>query len=137
MAITKVYGRWPTFHDAEVKSITLQRGPGEPFMDCSIHLFEMTSDISPSGHYVTTKHNIVVLRFSGIILYELKWFNAQNVIDGLDIQPAENGEGRLAVYLPSNSGAEARFNCDSVRIVSIEPYTSEQRVRDGSIYASH
>ena len=39
--LTDRFGRWPSFHDAEVVRARFERaGEDAPFMECDIHLFE-------------------------------------------------------------------------------------------------
>lgn len=133
--VTAIFGGWPSFHDAEIRSILLKRDPQGPFLECSVHVFQMTSEVDERGYYVNKNHTLVTLRFSGLRLYELKWFNNQNAIDGMEIEPATDGDGQFSVYLPSNSGCEASFNCDRISVSAAEPYTGEQMARDLSIYA--
>jgi hypothetical protein len=56
------FGHWPTFHDAEVLSITLDRS-GESRV--AIHAFAKTAEVDSSGHYVTTKHAVVTFFLNG------------------------------------------------------------------------
>jgi hypothetical protein len=132
-AVTAVFGKWPSFHDAEILSMRLQRGPGMPTLACSIHVFEMTSAVDTHGHYVLKNHYVVTLSFSGLVLHEIKWFNHQNAIDDLEIGFASEGERRFSVYFPSNSGCEARFDCDAIAVTSVEASIPEGVYSDRAI----
>ena len=121
-ALTAVFGEWPSFHDAEIVRMHLERGPDQPYLEAAIHVFRMTKEIDDHGFYVLTNHTLVTIRFIGIVLYELKWFNHQNAIDGLEIWPAEDGEGKFSVEFPSNNGCDARFNCDAIAVLSVAPF---------------
>src|SRR4051812_30983612 len=82
-----VFGRWPSFHDAEVLRLSLDRrsptGECEPTLDAIVHTWEMTSEIDPAGHYMMRNHVLVHLRFLGIDELKLDGFNAQNVLFAL------------------------------------------------------
>jgi len=52
---------WPTFHDAEVLSITLDRSRGSTV---AIHAFEMTPEVR-DGQYVLAKHAVVTFCLEG------------------------------------------------------------------------
>ena len=52
--LTDVFGRWPSFHDAEVTRIVLDRDE-TPYLEATIHVFEMTSQIE-HGAYVLKTH---------------------------------------------------------------------------------
>lgn len=127
--LTSIFGQWPSFHDAEVLSIVLDRaGDGGASLDAQAHVFEMTDAVDESGRYVLTKHTRVTLRFTNIDLRNLRWFNHQNSLSGLVIGrcPPDEGEGhRLLVNLGSNYGVEADFFCDRVIVIAAEPFTPD------------
>ena len=86
-------GRVPSFHDAEVVTLTLDReGSG-----CSIriHTFEMTPDIDAKGFFVLKNHLVVCFRLSEVVNLELGEFNHQNVIDGLSLSRTADRSFRL------------------------------------------
>src|SRR3954470_1120064 len=82
--LTDIFGRWPSFHDAEVVCIVLDRGERRPYLEASIHLFEITSQIE-HGAYVLKNHTLATLRFIEIYQLKLDDFNHQNVLFGLNI----------------------------------------------------
>jgi Immunity protein 50 len=91
--LTEIFGRWPSFHDAEVLSVSLdRRGDSGPTLDFSIYVFEMTPEVDGEGFFVLQKHTDVVLRFTGVDLLGLAWINQQNVIEELivsELEPAK------------------------------------------------
>jgi hypothetical protein len=89
------FGRWPTFHDAEVLSITLER-PGHARV--SIHAFEKTAEVDVSGHYILTKHTTVTFSFegfpldqSGLTNIKIEDFNHQNVLSSAAVNKIAGG----------------------------------------------
>jgi hypothetical protein len=83
------FGYWPTFHDAEVLSISLDRVKG---CEVSMHAFEMTAEVDWGGKYVLAKHATVVFRMEGFPLDEsgisntrIDFFNHQNVLSGVTV----------------------------------------------------
>lgn len=134
-ALVTVFGDWPSFHDAEVLEILLQRGPGTASLQALIHVFKMTAEIDAEGRYVNTNHTLVRFRFAGLELHSLKWFNHQNAIDDLEVTPVTEVPGRFSVYMPSNWGCDVEFTCESIAVLSVEPYTEEAMIIDGSVYA--
>ncbi|HVS45482.1 MAG TPA: Imm50 family immunity protein [Verrucomicrobiae bacterium] len=130
-AITEIFGGWPTFHDAEVVSMHLQRGPGSPSLECVIHVSEATQEIDAHGFYVQKNHTLVTLAFRNIRLHELSGFNHQNVIYELEIDFAPKGTGRFSVYLPSSNGCEAQFNCDEIDVAKVELLAPEHQTGHG------
>ena len=50
--LIKVFGRWPSFHDAEVVRFLLERAapPGAgPYIVADVHAFEMTDQVGTDG----------------------------------------------------------------------------------------
>jgi Immunity protein 50 len=123
--VTDVFGRWPSFHDAEVLRLRLDHeGPAGPWLEADIYAFEMTSEIDERGLYVLDKQHVVTLRFDGLVGLDVRWFSQQNVISTLAIETAADVEEpavRWHVDIGSSVGMEAEFNCASVRVVGVEP----------------
>jgi hypothetical protein len=125
-ALIDIFGRWPSFHDAEILSLYLDRdGEGGPFLDAKIHVFEMTNQVDAKGFYILEKHTLVAFRFARIVMGNIKWFNQQNVIDCLSIDsvdPEQNDGCRFSITIESSVGCEASFECGEVIVVSVEPF---------------
>jgi hypothetical protein len=128
--LIRIFGDWPSFHDAEILSIHLDRGRGKPSLEAVFHLHRMTKDVDEKGYFILKDHTLAKVRFENIILKELKWFNHQNSIDGLDVGTPGN-ERRFAVEFPSNWGCDAHFECDQIEVLSVETYKPERRQSDG------
>jgi hypothetical protein len=126
-ALTAVFGEWPSFHDAEVLSMYLDRaGSIGPTLDARIHVFRMTSEVDSRGFYVITHHTLVTLRFVNIVLQQLHWFNHQNVLSDLLLERAgaDDAEHRcFRAQFGSSWGVEAELLCDQIIVVAVEPYT--------------
>ena len=124
--VTSIFGTWPSFHDAEVLRLTLDRGGAEgPSLELVLHAFEMTADVAPSGAYVLKNHIVLTLRFAGVALESLTGFNHQNVLSCLVIAPLdpEQHDGRrIAVTLDSSYGLEGCFECSSCHVADVRPY---------------
>ena len=82
------FGYWPTFHDAEVVSIELNR---EGSSRLRVHCFCTTNRVNKYGHYITEKHAIVSFIFEKIAQLELANFNQQNVVSSISVGLSENG----------------------------------------------
>jgi hypothetical protein len=125
-SLESVFGAWPSFHDAEVLRVVLDRsGDDWPTLEAAIHVFEMTSEVDSKGFYVLRNHTEVLLRFTGVVATRLQWFNHQNVLSSLEISelnPNEH-EGRvIRVEMPSSYGLEAEFDCKRAIVASVRPY---------------
>src|ERR1700732_1422963 len=86
--LTDIFGRWPSFHDAEVISIELFRNPkgtSEPSLRAKIYMFEATSEVDDRGFCVLKNHEVGTILFSGIDNNSIAGFNQQNVLSDLVI----------------------------------------------------
>ncbi|HYT21112.1 MAG TPA: Imm50 family immunity protein [Candidatus Polarisedimenticolia bacterium] len=92
--LTSIFGRWPSFHDAEIHDLHLQRGyinPEDqvyefPLLTVRLHLWLMTRDIDQKGFYVSTKHTLTKMKFYDVDNFRMEGFNHQNAIFGLGIE---------------------------------------------------
>jgi hypothetical protein len=78
-------GHWPSFHDAEVKSV-LREGDSCRVV---IQVHEMTGEVGPDGYYVLTKHHLVTVQMTGIVECTLPTDYTSDVLLGLHAQRAE------------------------------------------------
>ena len=130
--LTDIFGRWPSFHDAEILRVVLDRGDVQsfsPYLQATIHVFEMTPQIDERGSYVLKNHVAVSLRFIEIYELKLEEFNQQNVLQGLSISNVSNRQLeriRFEVSFDGIFGVTAKFQCNSIRVESVEPYVREQ-----------
>ena len=86
--LIKWFGYWPSFHDAEVLDVKLDRS------GCSvvrIHTWKSTGRVDSRGHFICAKHVIVSFILEATIGLELSGFNSQNVISGLDLVQTADG----------------------------------------------
>lgn len=87
-ALALWFGSWPSFHDAEVLDLHLRRA-GTSLLN--IYTWRMTNQVDERGYFVLNKQVIVTLRLENISELVLEDFSSQNVINGLNIVPAEGG----------------------------------------------
>ena len=127
--ITDAFGYFPTFHDAEVIWLTLNRNssPGvewpDPTLEFVLHGWEMTSEVNEKGYYVLTKHHLVHFIFSGIDHVDLKNFNHQNAIFELLIGEIENqtDHAKLKIEICHANGLIGTFRAVSGEVLSVTP----------------
>ena len=123
--LTDIFGYWPTFHDAEVHSILLDRDQEHyASLEAKIHLFEMTNVVDERGYYVLQHHTLVLLRFQGLADLEICDFNDQNALLGLEIKDL-SAEGRsvsFEVDFDAAYGFGASFKCQEIAVLSAEVY---------------
>ena len=132
--VERVFGYWPSFHDAEVLDITLSRescgAVRGPTVHFSVHAFEMTDEVDARGYFVLRKHVLVTFALYSVEVLQLDGFNLQSVLFGLHFsRPAEPVEPDLTVQvdLESSYGVAARFQCSRAEVVSVEPHEPRGR----------
>lgn len=113
-ALVQWFGKWPSFHDAEVLSLELNR-VGTSCV--RIHTWEMTGEVDAKGFYVLRKHMKVSFSLDGLKDLELAGFTSQNVIFGLDIRRSEEG---LQLVLDPCYGVAGSLTAEAIR-VEFEP----------------
>jgi hypothetical protein len=132
-ALTSIFDYWPSFHDAEVIQVRLDRGGGVgsdgeptlPSLEADIHVFEMTEEIATNGAYVLHKHTLATFAFRGIDELELKWFNHQNVLWELELEDISDRQLEAlnwAVRFASSSGLEGSFKCGEIEVLRAVPF---------------
>ena len=131
--LTAIFGEWPSFHDAEVIEFNLWCGEVQPVIQryvfptltVKIHLWELTSKVSETGHYVLRHHTLATLRFHDLHDFKMDDFNHQNVIYGLSIT-TEESEGKspapLQVEFEGCFGVSSTFRCRRIEVIHAEPY---------------
>ncbi len=122
--VVKWFGRWPSFHDGEVVSLSLNR---EVASVLKVHAFNTSSELTKSGHYKTGKHALVVFYLTNILAMDIADFNSQNVISALVLSKTEDG---FLIELGCCYGLCGSLRAESVR-VEVEP-----GMPAGSVYAS-
>ena len=132
--VLEAFGRWPSFHDAEVHSALLDRtrkfdnGSFYPSVELVIHGWNMTSEITDKGYYKLENQNLVHFIFEEVSDLELDGLNHQNVISSLDLslQKNKSGESLFFVELAHCYGLSGSFKAKRASIESVIPYSGEE-----------
>jgi len=117
------FGGWPSFHDAEIIDLHLQRA-GRSWI--RIHAWQITNEVDPDGYYVTDHHVVVTFWFEDIAGLALTGFNPQNVIAGRDVEKTASG---YRISLEPCYGLAGDIEASSIRI-SFQP-GSPHELSDG------
>jgi hypothetical protein len=128
--ITSVFGHWPSFHDAEVVRLSLDRtGRGItrecPRVTADIYAFEMTSEVGPDGTYVLQNESLVSLEFREVVDLMIDDFNCQNALFGLrvvDVSERQLERVRFEVHFDAAYGMAASFACYAVEVLDVQPW---------------
>jgi hypothetical protein len=115
--VTEWFGRWPTFHDAEVLSIIMQRSGESRVAICA---FETTSEVDGSGRYVLAKQAVVTFVLDGfpqdqygITNTRVEFFNHQNVLSSAAVNRRTEG---YELVLEGCHGVDASLLCKHMRV---------------------
>ena len=135
--LVRVFGYWPSFHDAEVLRFSVDRyGEHGPTVECVIHVYEGTKDIDPEGLYILKNHSLVTFRFLAIVELEVSDFNQQNVLWDLEIINIEEPQleqVKFSVMFPASFGMSASFQCLDVEVVRVERCDREGNPQEAPI----
>lgn len=143
--LIETFGKFPSFHDAEVVRVILERkydGANSPTMNALIRGFAYTPiEDDPDKKFLRTDYD-VNLTFSGIFGLKLENFNHQNVLGHLYITDFSvdhldrlRGDYRLLGLVKQEQindlqfyikfeycfGIDAEFLCESVIVDSVTP----------------
>ncbi|HEX3801550.1 MAG TPA: Imm50 family immunity protein [Solirubrobacteraceae bacterium] len=126
-ALVRIFGDWPSFHDAEVRAVQLDiaEATNLPSLEASIHLWVMTSEVDDAGYLVLRSHTLARLRFAGIADLSLDSFDGQNVLWDIEIEPLVDPERphlAWSVAMPASAGMAATFLCAGIAVVSAVPF---------------
>jgi hypothetical protein len=114
--LTRLLGAWPSFHDAEIVSVELNRGAKAAAAEASaifqIRLFEKDTDL------------FVRLLFTRVEDLKLEDFNHQNVIYEMRIIDASDGK-RARVEVDTSFGLSGGFTCERVEVLSVSTLPKE------------
>lgn len=121
-----VFGYWPSFHDAEVVWLRLDREPVfyGPTLEILIHAFEITSEVGSDGCYVLRHHVLARFRFHQVVGLTMEDFNYQNALFGLSITDIRERQMEMIdfeVTLSSSFGLSGSFQCGRVELVEVTP----------------
>lgn len=129
--LVSIFGYWPSFHDAEVVWMKLDRRPHAegygPTLEALVHTFEITSEVGSNGSYVLRHHVLIHLRFSDVVELRLEGFNFQNALMGLTFAGLRERQWEhihFQVRFDSSHGVDASFQCHAVEVLSVTPCNS-------------
>lgn len=104
------FGRWPTFHDAEVSELHLCRNS---ISQLKIVTWNMTRALDSNGYYIQEKRVLVTFLLEKITEVFLQDFNHQNVISHLSINEIDSG---VELELHPCFGLNGKICAESVSI---------------------
>lgn len=134
--LTSIFGRWPSFHDAEVYELHFWRGHIDtdakiydfPVLSVRLHLWLMTNDVKQNGYYISIKHTLASMKFFDVDDFRMEGFNHQNAIFGLVIEQKTREEGPTPYFkvdFDPSFGIDASFTCQRIEITEAVSCTAE------------
>jgi hypothetical protein len=98
--ITDIFGRWPSFHDAEVVNLGLWRGDVDsernasryPALTLEIDHWEMTSEVDEKGFLRLRNRTRSTLEFRDVQAFRMDGFNQQNIMMELILERTEDSD---------------------------------------------
>jgi hypothetical protein len=131
--VLSAFGYWPRFHDAEVRSLRLDRnevvfGPiHEACIDVCLHAFEWTDHVPPAFN-----HHLVQFRFRGVEDLAIEGFNHQNAVLEFKVEDCAVQPDALAgfrvTFVPAY-GLSGSFWAVSAEVLSVIPCDEQGRPR--------
>ena len=136
--LTEIFGRWPSFHDAEVIEFNLWRGDVEPearryifpVLTTKIHLWELTAEVDATGHFILRHHTLATLCFHDVDSLRMDGFNHQSTIFGLSIarEEPEGAQPYLGVEFKPAFGISAAFRCYRIEVLDARPVETSTNI---------
>jgi len=139
--LTRIFGYWPSFHDAEVLEFQVWRGDVSPdksryifpILTLKMHCFEMTKEVNPDGYFVLQNHTLVTFKFYDVDDIQMRGFNHQNAIFEFSINRLERSQGPSPYYfvqLVPAFGIDASFSCLRAEVSAVVPCGSDGKVSE-------
>src|ERR1043166_1467399 len=126
--VLEAFGYWPTFHDAEVRSLILDRNStlfeniADAQIEVCLHALEWTRNAQPDFN-----HHLVEIRFHEVDEVELEGFNHQNAILEFRIED-HRGVGLKMTFVPAH-GLSGSFCAAKAEVLSVVPCNKDGRPR--------
>jgi hypothetical protein len=125
-AVVDLYGRWISFHDAQVSAYVAPTQESQS-LAVTVHTWQMTDKVDAKGYFVLEKHALVSFRFDSIFDVEMAAFDADNILFGIEFTPSSDGSS-FRVVLDSVMDKSGSFSARRGEVVSVIPCTSDGHV---------
>lgn len=112
--VLSFFGRWPSFHDANVIAYELT----DDSISFTLHTWLMTDEVNDKGYYVLTNHALVAFRFDGLHDVEMDRFGSNNILFGLEFSRT-SPPATFHVELDSVMDMSGAFSARSGQVLSV------------------
>jgi len=117
------FGRWPSFHDANVVAYE----SGADSITLTLHTWLMTDQVDEKGFFVLRNHALVSLRFDSLHDVQMDTFRSGNILFGLEISPCSDPTS-VHVELDSVMDMSGSFAARKGEVLSVVPCTPDGHV---------
>ncbi len=126
-------GHWPSFHDAEIISVSAQRhlpvATGGTTVELVVHVRKYESRGQGTAHYeqVLVKGVLASFLCRQVAGLELSEFNHQNVINSLSVRPEPSADAPgspLVLTIEPIWGLGGTVRCATVELTSVQELSS-------------
>lgn len=121
-AVLEFFGRWPSFHDANVVAYQLAADA----ITLTLHTWLMTNELDAKGYFVLANHGLVSFRFDGLHDVQMEAFRSENILFGLNFSQC-SPPASFRVELDSVMDMSGAFSARSGEVVSVTPCTEDGR----------
>ena len=119
-AVLEFFGRWPSFHDANVVAYQLAADA----ITLTLHTWLMTNELDAKGYFVLTNHGLVSFRFGGLHDLQMEAFRSENILLGLEFSRC-SPPASFRVELNSVMDMSGAFSARTGEVVSVTPCTED------------
>jgi hypothetical protein len=134
--LTSIFGRWPSFHDAEILELHFLRGYVQPekciynfpLLTLKIHLWDLTREVDGDGFFVLRNHILTTLKFTDVAEFQMEGFNDQNAMLSLSVNRHERSESPSPFFMVNIApafGMGASFECTGIEVVDAASCTGD------------
>lgn len=125
-SVVDLYGRWPSFHDANVLEYTAPDAKSQS-LGFTLHTWQMTNEVDAKGFYVLRKHALVSFRFQQIYDVSMEKFRSGNILFEMQLI-SDAASSSFRVELNSVMDMSGSFSARSGEVISVIPCTSSGKV---------
>jgi hypothetical protein len=128
--VTAVYNHWPSFHDAEVISLSLDRSHilfdeiYNPRIDLAVYCMAMVWN-GNAEQFENVKRTLINFEFDEVSDVKIDGFNHQNAILGMEFEElpvGAAGNHSFKIIIDPAGGVACEFIARRGRIASVSPY---------------
>ena len=126
--VVAYFGSWPSFHDAEITKLNLERAlvvradDVTLAMEVLVRVFASSYSAETNYEYPLLKSASLAFLFSGAADIELAGFNHQNVVESISAISDEQTDGRIIVAIDPIFGVGGSFSCSAVTVELLQAF---------------